>query len=189
MRRFGLKSLIPLFAIVGGIGLLSAGCVVYHDNPNPNPNPVVCNVPGPVTYTSSFAAFHILANASTVIAAGDAGFAITASGAHSYRLTYSDTANLATCFSGRITAIDNFGSSQVTGFSGHETIQLISPNQIGFASVPGSAVDGVDFVTDQDPVYVDVYADNSPSVNIYYTDGDTGFVQTTGANPAAFYSP
>jgi hypothetical protein len=187
-RTYSLNSLVPALALVAGVGVISAGCVVVHDN-GPPPPPPTCNIPGPVTYTSSFPAFHVLANASTAIAAGDAGYAVTSNGNGTYRLTYSDTANLATCFTGRITGIDPFSSTQVTGFSGAESIQLIAPNQIGFASVPGAAVDGVDFFAAKDPVYVDVFADGSGSVNIYYTDGVTGTIQTTGANPAAFFSP
>ena len=186
MHRF--SSLISRFAL--GSASLLGGCVVVHDNNHNQPVPNTCTVPAPVTYSSNFAAFHVLVNAnSPVIPAGDRAYAVTSNGTGTYRLAWTDNTGLSTCFSGRITGIDNFNAQQVTGLSGLETIQLISPNQIGFASIPGSTVDGVDFFAQQDPVYVDVYADNSQAVSIYYTDGTTTLPETTGTNPAAFLSP
>jgi hypothetical protein len=185
MRSF--RSAASILILSVPLAWLAAGCVVVHDN-----RPVVpatCQVPGPVTYTTNFELFHILGNAATAIPGGDRAYAVTSNGNGTYRLTWSDTAGFSTCFTGRITGLDAFNASQVTGFSGAETIQLISPNQIGFASVPNSAVDGVDFFAQRDPIYVDVYADGSPSVNIYYTDGSTSLVTATGRNPVAFSSP
>jgi hypothetical protein len=185
MRRSSL--LVSLFAAVVMPAVLTSGCVVHHDSPHPVP-PATCNVPGPVTYTSTFDLLHIQGDAVTAIASGDRAYAITSDGRGTYRLSWTDTAGYATCFSGRITAIDNFTPTQVTGLTRHETIQLIAPNQIGFASVPGTAVDGVDFFATRDPVYIDVFADNFANVNIYYTDGTTGIITNT-IGPIAFASP
>jgi len=186
MHRF--NSLISVLTLASAS--LLAGCIVVHDHNNNQPLPNTCSVPAPVVYSSNFPAFHVLVNAnSPVIPAGDGAYAVTSNGNGTYRLAWTDNTGLSSCFSGRITGIDNFNASQVTGLSGLETISLIAPNQIGFASIPGSTVDGVDFFAQQDPIYVDVYDDNSQSVNIYYTDGTTTLPMTTGANPAAFLSP
>lgn len=185
MRSF--RSAVLVLVLTTPLAFVATGCVVVRDNPPVVP--ATCQVPGPVTYTTNFELFHILGNASTAIPGGDRAYAITSNGQGTYRLTWSDTAGFSTCFTGRITGLDAFSTAQVTGFSGGEVIQLISPNQIGFASVPGSGVDGVDFFAMRDPIYVDVYADGSPSVNIYYTDGSTALVTATGRNPVAFSSP
>lgn len=188
-----MRRLLPLLSVSACflLGSLASGCIVVHDHPvNPRPTPpVACTVPNFDNYQGNYPAFRIAAQASTQIAAGDRAYAITSNGNGTYHLTWTDTADYPTCFNGLITGIQPFSQSQVTGVSGYETIQFTRANQIGFASVPGASFDGIDFFATQDPVYLDVFADNSAAVSIYFTNAVTGLVETTGANPAAFSSP
>ncbi len=188
--RPSILSLLALCPVIA-LGVSSTGCIVVHDHPvDGRPVlPATCSVPSPVTYTASFPAYHVQAGQSVGVVAGDGAYYITSNGMGTYSVTWTNDVNIGDCFSGRITGIDNFNQSQVTGFSGLETVSLIAPNQIGFASTPGTAIDGVNFFAQQDPVYLDVYINASPSVNIYYPDGTTGLDTATGANPAAFLSP
>ncbi len=189
-RSFPLSSLTgSLFAGALLLGGLLSGCVVVHDHPRPVTPVATCAVPTFDNFQGNYPAFGIAPGASTEISPGDSAFAMTANGNGTFRLTWSDTNGLSTCFTGLITGLTPFSTSQVSGFSGYETFQFNRANQIAFASIPGANVDGIDFFAAQDPVYIDAFADNSAAVNIYFTSSATGLVSTTGANPAAFSSP
>jgi hypothetical protein len=170
--------------------LLSAGCSASHYNKNRQPVPG-CMPPPARAYDPAmrFPSFHVQANASADITAGDVGYAVTADGRGTYRLAWSDTQGFDTCFTGLITAFDNFAQTDFTGLSGYETIQLVAPNQIAFSSIPEATRHGVDFFVSKNPAYVDVAAGGNATVNIYYVDAQTSLLMLTGANPVAFSSP
>lgn len=177
-----------LFASLVVAASAASGCIVVKDNTNP-PVGTTCTPPTFDNYQGNYNGFGVSPGSATAIPAGESAFAVTASGNHTFRLTWTDTNNFDTCFTGLVTGLSPFLQSDVQRFSGHESLAFNRDNQIAFASVPGNAVDGIDFFVSQDPVYIDVFADNSTAVNIYFTDSLTGLVSTTGVNPAAFSSP
>ncbi len=179
-----------LVALIVVAASAASGCVVVRDNTNNNP-PIVttCTPPTFDNFQGNYNGFGVSPGSATQIPPGESAFAVTASGNGTFRLTWTDTNNFSTCFTGLVTSLTPFRQSDVQRFSGQESLAFNRDNQIAFASVPGDAVDGIDFFVEQDPVYIDVFADNSTAVNIYFTDSLTGLVSTTGVNPAAFSSP
>jgi hypothetical protein len=169
-------------------GASLTGCIVEHDHVVPGV-PATCDIPAPVTYTSGFTQLDVKANASTGIVGGVAAYAITTNGTGTYSLNWTDPTNANACFTGRITGNDAFIETQIAGVSGHEDFLLIAPNQIGFASVPGATIEGINFYLPHDPVFIDVSIDDSSNVSIYYTDASTGAITEDSINPVAFQSP
>jgi hypothetical protein len=182
-----MRTLTWLFSLLLGGGLLSA-CVVQHDH-IVNGVPPTCDLPSPVAYSSGFTQLDVKGGASASIPGSTPAYAITTNGVGTYSLNWTDPSNLGTCFTGRITSNVDFNQAQVVGVTGRENILLVAPNQIGFASAPGATVDGVNFFLPKDPVYIDVFADDSPSVTIYYTDAGTNQLTADTINPVAFQSP
>jgi hypothetical protein len=187
MRRSSRFLSLSLTAALAGVVLVGCGGPVYVNNPPPTPTS--CVVPTFGNYTGNYVTYNVSPGAGTDIPAGDRAFAVTSNGNGTYRLVWTDTAGYSTCFTGLVTTISNFGATDVSGLTGQETTVLKQPNQIAFASVPGSAVHGIDFFAAQDPVYVDVYADNGSAVDIYYPETGTNVLANTGGNIAAFFSP
>ena len=174
------------------LALLSAsllsGCVVVHDHTYERPAPVTCAVPTFDNFQGQYPAFAVEAGGSFDYPSATAGYAITSNGDGTYHLVWTDPTNDATCFTGLVTGVSAFSQSQVTAVSGYETITLKQDNQIAFASVPGAALDGVDFFASADPVYLDVFADGVAITDIYFRNAATGAVEVTGENPVAFSS-
>jgi hypothetical protein len=135
--------------------------------------------------------YHVLAGASSELPAGDIGFVVTANGQGGYRLTWSDTAGSAAHFSGSITCDTTFDPSQLRGYSGYENVGLSSDNTtITFDSVPGANLDGVDLVSNSDPIYLDLLVDGSHNgFNIYFTGAESSLLLTSSYDPVAFTSP
>ena len=146
----------------------------------------------PPTFASSSANYplvHVQANGTSGLPAGDIGYIVTANGQGGYRFAWTDTLDTAACFSGIITVQGTLDTAQTHGLSGAEELRFSNAGQLRFASVPGSALDGVDLVSSSESVYLDAYIDGSLSVNIYFADPASGVIGTTGVNPVAFQSP
>ena len=179
-----------------GLGFVATGCVVggdpapYHDGGPPPPPAPALDAARPLG-AQQMLGYRVAANASAELPAGDLGFVITANGAGGYRVTWSDTYGSAATFSGTITTDGYFDPSQLSGYSGAESIEL-SPDDstITFASQPGSYVDGVDLVSSTDPIYLDLSVDGAPSgFGIYFTGAESGAQLNSDYNPVAFTSP
>jgi hypothetical protein len=180
--------MLRLACIASLFGVFASGCIVVHDNPNPNPVPT-CNLPTNARSSAQYPVFHIVPNGSSAIPVGDIGYLITANGQGAYRLVWIDTLNSPACFSGILSTTGTFDASQTRKYSGQETISASAANEIRFASVPGSTLQGIDVTPSTDPLYVDAYIDGNPvAVNIYYSR-IPGTAESANADPAAFTSP
>ena len=177
------------------LGFVATGCIVggdpgpYHGNDGAPPPPAL-DAARPLG-AQQMLGYRVAANSSAELPAGDLGFVITANGAGGYRVTWSDTYGSAATFSGTITTDGYFDPSQLSGYSGAESIEL-SPDDatITFASAPGSYVDGVDLVSSTDPIYLDLRVDGDPNgFGIYFTGAESGALLTSDYNPVAFTSP
>ncbi|MEO6952673.1 MAG: hypothetical protein ABI321_12755 [Polyangia bacterium] len=150
-----------------------------------------CDPPAFTNSHDAYPIYHVEPDVSTSFDGSDnrPTYALTASSGSVFRLVWSDPVGAATCFQGLITIDGNF-SQGAAGYSGHENIVFNQSNQIAFSSIPGSNLDGVDFVADTQPVYIDAFVDSGTSTTIYYTDSISGFETDTGnQNVAAFTSP
>ena len=181
-----------LAASLSGLAACLSGCVVEHTvTPGPGPVQTVCEPPAFTNSHDAYPLYRVAPGVATSFDATDGRptYALTAGGGGSFRLVWSDPQNAPTCFAGLITTDARFSQAAV-GYSGHESIVFNQSNQIAFASIPGSNLDGVDFVVDTEPVFIDAFVDSGTSTTIYYTDSGTGVeTDTNNANVAAFTSP
>lgn len=180
-----------LFSVTFALVLAAplSGCVVSH--PVTVVHPATCNPPAFTNSHDAYPLYNVLPNSSTTFDPTDGRptYALTAAPGGSFRLVWSDPQNAPTCFQGLITTDASFSQAAV-GYSGNEAITFNQSNQIAFASIPGSGLDGVDFVVDTEPVYIDAFVDSGTSTTIYYTDSVTGVeTDTNNQNVAAFTSP
>ena len=165
--------------------LAAGGCTVVHNGPVA----VTCDLPAFDNAQSTYPIYHVSANQVADIPAGGYGFSVSSNGAGDYRLSWSDQGGAATCFTGLVTGNAAGSLTHVAGLTGHEATQVRrSGQQIAFASIPGASYDGVDFHSDRDPTYVDMYA-NGVGAFLYYVDGVTRFTSESTSNLAALYSP
>ena len=165
------------------------GCVVQ-SNGGPIHHQVTCDPPAFTNSHSAYPLYHVEPNVSTSFDATDnrPTYALTAASGSSFRLVWSDPVGAATCFQGLITIDGTFSQAAIA--MGGADVVFNNSNQIAFASIPGSNIDGVDFIADTQPVYVDGFVDSGTSTTIYYTDSDTGVeTDTNNQNVAAFTSP
>ena len=199
--------LLAKLAMVASLGLVTAGCFVVPDpapqpvpvQPTPSGGPVVSPTPTPSPALDAPVAlglrampgYHVAANASSTLPAGDLGFVVTANGQGGYRITWSDTYGSAAHFSGVITTDGQFDPNQVAHYSGAESIALSSDlSTITFESTPGAALDGVDLVSSTDPIYLDLFVDGARTgFGVYFTGGQSGQLLSSAYVPVAFTSP
>jgi hypothetical protein len=168
----------------------ATGCFV---SPAPEPapyQPAPTDVAVPLG-VQSMPGYHVLAGAASELPAGDLGFVVTANGNGGYRLTWSDTQGSLARFSGTITCDTTFDPAQLKPYSGAENLALSADDTtITFDSQPGANVDGVDLVSQSDPIYVDLLVDGSRSgFSIYFTGARSSLLLNSGYDPVAFTSP
>ena len=133
--------------------------------------------------------YHVLAQGSTGIPGGDIGFLVTANGQGGYRVSFTDTEGSPANFNGTITCDTTFDPTQLSPFGGANA-ELTAPNRIDFNGVPGASLEGVDMVSQTDPIYFSGFIDGSANVDIFFTGAHTGVIQTSAYNaPVAFTSP
>jgi hypothetical protein len=179
---------------------LAVGCAV-ETYPPAQPTPVT---PTPTTTTPAPAldaprplgalgmlGYHVAANASVEMPAGDLGFLITANGQGGYLVTWTDTVGSPAHFSGTITTDGQFDPNQLTRYSGYENATLSSDlKTITFDSTPGTVVDGISMVPSTDPIYLDAYVDGvHTGFDILFTGADSGARLDSAYDPVAFTSP
>jgi hypothetical protein len=174
--------------------LSSGGCIVVdHGGGNADPTPPRADQAGEPTLSfgkDGYPGYRVLAGSTASIPSGDLGYLITANGAGGYRLVWTDTLGSAAEFHGTITADGGFDMRQTRGFSGAEELTYSAANQITFRSVPGRAVDGVDLVSNTDPIYVEALIDGTRAgVALYFTGASTGALVSSAFDPVAFTSP
>ena len=134
--------------------------------------------------------YHVLAGADTAIPDGDIGYLVTANGQGGYRLTFIDTAGSPAVFEGTITTDVAFDPNSTTKYSGAENVTFTANDRIDFSGVPGASIEGVDFVAQTDPIYIDVTVDGShQGFGIFFTGARTSLVQEAAFDPVAFTSP
>jgi hypothetical protein len=134
--------------------------------------------------------YHISANANTSIPDGDIGYLVTANGAGGYALYWIDTAGSAAVFSGSITTDVGFDPNSTVKTSGTENVEFTTVKRIDFSGVPGASLQGVEFVSQTDPVYFDLAVDGSrQGFGIFFTGARSGLVQESLYDPVAFTSP
>jgi len=161
--------------------LAATGCIVIA----PDPNPPQCNLPTQAASTASFQSFPILAGGVASIQAGDYGFVVTANGQGGYRVAYSDQAGLATCFSGILRADQGFDPAQTRRLGGAVISSSVDNLEIRFASAPGAAVDGVDVVSQTDPLFVEAFVNGGTSgVQIFTVDKSNQLTVVNGGRGA-----
>jgi hypothetical protein len=162
-----------------------SGCIVV-DNNHGTPPPPACTPPA-ARSSGNYAVYEVRPKVGTALPAGDIGYLLTANGAGTFSLVWTDTLNSPACFGGILSTNGTFsGIQQHTGL---ENVSTPLPNEIHFASTPGADQDGIDFTSSVDPIYLDAYIDGSLAVNIYYTDTVSGVITTAASDPAAFKSP
>jgi hypothetical protein len=168
-----------LFALVG----VAAGCTVHESSP-PNDYAVALGA-------RSMLGYHLLANGSSALPAGDIGYLVTGNGQGGYRVAYTDTQGSPAQFSGTISADRGFDLNQIGKLSGYENVSISSDGlTIQFDSVPGAALDGVDVVSLSDPIYLDARVDGVTSgFSIYFTGARSGLLINSAYDPVAFTSP
>jgi hypothetical protein len=186
MRR---PSLILLLMLpVAG---LASGCITIVDN---NPNNRVCNLPTQQRSQVSYNQFRVRPGSFAEIPASDFGFSVTANTTGGYRVAYSDQGGLATCFQAILSVGDDgptlgaFETNQTRAL-GAAVVENSATNEIRVASAPGSDVHGVDVVTTTDPLFLDVFINNSSSgTRIFFPDNTAGgaLAVVTSTNRGAF---
>lgn len=179
MRIWPALSSLPLLA------LSAAGCHAHHEVP------VGSNAPdAPVVFPDGATGYLVAAGASAGLPALDRGFIVTVNGAGGYRVAWSDLADGDETFSGTITADAGFDPTQVAGYSGRENITLSPDNStITFSSSPGNNLDGVDMVSNSDPIILDALVDGSRQhFDIVFTGADSGNLIFSQFDPVAFAS-
>ncbi len=159
--------------------LLAAGC-----HPSPGSEPVV------VLGARGLSGYHVLAGANTAIPGGDIGYLVTANGQGGYALYWTDTAGSPAVFTGTVTTDRGFDPNGTTKVDGSENVVFTAVDRIDFSGVPGSGLQGIQFVSQTDPVYFDLLVDQShQSFGIYFTGAHSGLVEDSFYNPVAFTSP
>jgi len=159
--------------------LCAAGC---HVSPDGEPS-------GPLG-ARALSGYHILANANTSIPGGDIGFLVTANGQGGYAIYWTDTAGSPAFFSGTATTDRGFDPNNTVKVSGTEDATFTATDRIDFSGVPGASLQGVQFVSQTDPVYFDLTVDQShQGFGIFFTGARSGLVQDSFYNPVAFTSP
>jgi hypothetical protein len=134
--------------------------------------------------------YHVLAGAQTSIPGGDIGFLVTANGQGGYALYWTDTAGSPAVFTGNVTTDRGFDPNSTTKVSGSEDVTFTAIDRIDFSGVPGSALEGIQFVSQTDPVYFDLTVDGShQGFGIFFTGARSGLVQDSLFDPVAFTSP
>lgn len=133
--------------------------------------------------------YHVAAGAASEVPASDEGFVVTANGQGGYRVAWVSFAGNQRVFSAHITCDTTFDPTSVAGFSGREQITLAADaTAIDAQSVVDGNPDGVDFVSQTDPIYVDLRIDGGPA-HVYFTGADTGRLLLSSFDPVAFTSP
>jgi hypothetical protein len=159
--------------------LLLAGCRVTADDE-----------PAAVLGSRAMTGYHVLADAHTSIPGGDIGFLVTGNGLGGYALYWTDTAGSPATFSGSATTDVGFDPNQTTRVNGSEDVTFTSLQRIDFAGTPGDSLQGVEFVSQSDPVYFDLTVDGShQGFGIWFTGAKSRLVQESSYNPVAFTSP
>jgi hypothetical protein len=134
--------------------------------------------------------YRISAGANTSIPGGDIGYLITANGQGGYSLYWIDTAGSAATFQGTVSTDHGFEPNQTIAYSGNESVNITAANQIDFSGVPGATLEGIEFVAQTDPVYLDLLVDgNHSGFGIYFTGAVSGTLVDSAYNPVAFTSP
>jgi hypothetical protein len=134
--------------------------------------------------------YRILAGANTIIPAGDIGYGVTANGQGGYSLVWIDTNGSPATFQGTITTDVGFDPNNTVAHTGAESVQFTAANRIDFTGVPGASLEGVDFITNSEPVYFDLLVDGGRAgFGIYFTGAGSGAVIDSLVNPVAFTSP
>lgn len=189
MRNFGKLGVVLAFA------LSATGCFVagdpapYHDNGPPPPAPAPALDAARPLGLQGMLGYRVESNASAELPAGDLGFVITANGQGGYRVAWVSFAGNQRVFSAHITCDTTFDPTSVAGFSGREQITLAADaTAIDAQSVVDGNPDGVDFVSQTDPIYVDLRIDGGPA-HVYFTGADTGRLLLSSFDPVAFTSP
>jgi hypothetical protein len=140
------------------------------------------------TARSGVFGYHVAAGASTVLPAGDIGYAVTASPPHTYRIFFADTLNTAAVFAGNVSA--DSGLATFSNPDGGVNFTQNADGSLSFSGVPGAQGETVDVTSNSDPIYLNLTVDNSGSgFGIYFTGGTTGQVVQSNYNPVAFTSP
>jgi hypothetical protein len=156
--------------------ILLGGCVVV------DPTPTGCESP---TSLGGWLVYRVRPNVGTDIPSGDAAYAVTANSTGGYTVAWSDrTGSISNAFTGTLEASAGFDPSQTRRLSGAEQI-TVGANAIGFSSVPGTRIDGLEVVTLSDPLFVDARLNGAAAPSIYYTDNFTGRLCVV-SGPAAF---
>jgi hypothetical protein len=142
--------------------------------------------------------YQIALGASTFISPGEqAGYSLTASAGHSYRLVWTGDANVSGSyheFTGSITVAGHFVStipgcsdgscaleandwiSDPTSFNGGE--------QVSFDTFATVGTDGLDFVVDAEPITLDLQIDGTSYPSLaFFTAAASGSVTTPAAIP------
>lgn len=133
--------------------------------------------------------YHVAAGAASEVPASDEGFVVTANGQGGYRVAWVSFAGNQRVFSAHITCDTTFDPTSVAGFSGREQIAIAADaSAIDAQSVVDGNPDGVDFVSQTDPIYVDLRIDGGPA-HVYFTGADTGRLLLSSFDPVAFTSP
>ena len=159
--------------------VLIAGCHVSSDNE-----------PAAILGARAMSGYHVLANADTSIPGGDIGYLVTANGLGGYALYWTDTAGSPAFFSGSITTDHGFDPNNTVTIDGSEDVRFTAIDRIDFSGTPGARVQGVQFISDTDPVYFDLTVDQShQGFGIFFTGARSRLVQDSFYNPVAFTSP
>jgi hypothetical protein len=162
-----------------GTFALSAGCYVSS-----------ANEPAVLLGQQAMSGYHVAANANTSIPDGDIGFLVTANGQGGYALYWIDTVGSAAVFDGNVTTDVGFEPNSTVKYSGTEGVTFTSTRRIDFNGVPGASLQGMEFVSQTDPVYFDLRVNGSRSgFGIFFTGARTGLVQESVYDPVAFTSP
>lgn len=178
-----MNRLAALLVVIAG-----GGCTVSYPNSTSGlPDASACMIPPPVAYPTTPPSFAVLGMATVTLPDKLAAYSIVSNGVGSYTLSWTNASDDATCFTGLITGIDAF--TMVGGVSGHETVGVLSPTQLGFAGAPGTTTEGISFFEEVDPIIVDVQIGGMATGNIYYIAGSDGVDAPAGVDPAAFHSP
>jgi hypothetical protein len=159
--------------------LCIAGCHVSPDNE-----------PSAILGARAMSGYHVLANGDTSIPSGDIGYLVTANGQGGYALYWTDTAGSPAFFQGSVTTDRGFDPNSTVTVDGSENVTFTAADRIDFSGTPGSRVQGVQFVSQTDPVYFDLTVDQSrQGFGIYFTGAHSRLVQDSFYNPVAFTSP
>ncbi len=170
----------------------SAGCFVADPTPTGGPPPTPAPTP------TSTPTYRIALGASTFISPGQqAGYSLTASGGHSYRLVWTGDANTSGSyheFTGAISVGGHFVSTTPGCSDGScplESNDWISAptsfpggEQITFDTFATVGIDGLDFVVDAEPITLDLQIDGTSYPDLaFFTAAGSGAVTTPASIP------